>query len=184
MDAINFAAKLPLVSVPPLDVLIGVFHDWIRTRALSDDVMVDVADYAHVHEGPMLLLVCHEGHYVIDRGRGRLGLAYVRRRGPSAGSAVLNAVRSLRRVLNVASLLERDAAGAEVDTKTLEIRVFDRLLAANTGETWRWLEPTIAAAVETVWSAAPGSITRDLEDARRTVAAQIELPPRKLSELV
>lgn len=183
MDVINFAAKLPLVAVPGLDQLIGVFHTWIRTGAITDDVLVDVADYAHVHEGPMLLLVCHEGHYVIDRSRGQLGLAYLRRRGASAGSAAANAERTLRRLVHVARLLERDAPGAVVGTDSLEIRVLDRLHASNTDDTWRWLEPTIATAIESVWKAAPRAIVRDLDDARRTIGARIELAPRKLAEL-
>ena len=61
----------------PRDV-IPVFHRWIQTSAV-DGLLIDVADYAHLPTGPSVLLVAHEGHYVLDGGGGRLGLRYVRR---------------------------------------------------------------------------------------------------------
>jgi hypothetical protein len=42
--------------------------------------MIDVADYSHVHHGPGVLLMCHEGQYSLDQASGRLGLLYTRKR--------------------------------------------------------------------------------------------------------
>ncbi len=49
----------------PSDV-IPVFHPWIQTQAV-DGLLIDVADYSHMATGPCVLLVAHEGHYVLHR---------------------------------------------------------------------------------------------------------------------
>ncbi|MGD8429696.1 MAG: hypothetical protein PVH31_04745, partial [Ectothiorhodospiraceae bacterium] len=59
--------------------LIPVFHRWIQTRAV-DDVLVDVADYSHVHNGPGILLIAHEGNYSFDESDGRRGIVYYSKR--------------------------------------------------------------------------------------------------------
>ena len=52
----------------PADV-IPVFHRWIQTQAV-DGLLIDVADYSHMATGPCVVLVAHEGHYVLDRAGG------------------------------------------------------------------------------------------------------------------
>ncbi len=59
--------------------LVPVFHRWIREGTL-DDLMIDVADYSHVPDGPGVLLVCHEAIYGIDDTGGERGLLFSRRR--------------------------------------------------------------------------------------------------------
>jgi hypothetical protein len=60
---------------------IELFHRWIQQRRLDDVLLLDVADYSHVHGGPGVLLVAHEAYYGIESSDGRLGLQYRRRRG-------------------------------------------------------------------------------------------------------
>ena len=55
-------------------VLVPVFHGFIQTNAIEDHLLIDVADYDHVHHGPGTLLVSHEANFGMDRGGGRLGL--------------------------------------------------------------------------------------------------------------
>ena len=64
--ALLFGVSAFTIQSSASEPTIVVFHDWIRTRALDEDVLVDVADYGHVKGGPGVLLVCHEGHYVIE----------------------------------------------------------------------------------------------------------------------
>src|SRR5262245_65938136 len=58
---------------------IGVFHDWIRRGAVPG-LLIDVADYAHVHRGPGVLLIGHEADYALDLGEGRPGFLAQRKR--------------------------------------------------------------------------------------------------------
>ena len=91
----------------PRDV-IPVFHRWIQTRAV-DGLLIDVADYTHLPTGPLVLLVGHEGRYVLDRSEDRLGLQYLRTQ-PLAGplDARLRTVAGM--LLRAARLLEEDTA--------------------------------------------------------------------------
>ena len=51
---------------------IPIFHRWIQNKALSD-LLIDVADYSHVHAGPGILLIAHEGNYAVDETGNRRG---------------------------------------------------------------------------------------------------------------
>ncbi|RMF23677.1 MAG: hypothetical protein D6760_04905, partial [Deltaproteobacteria bacterium] len=68
----------------PLVEFIPVFHRWIQTRAI-EGLLIDVADYSHIPEGPGIVLVAHEGNLAVDEARGRRGLLYYTKR-PSSQS--------------------------------------------------------------------------------------------------
>src|SRR5579863_976626 len=57
---------------------VPVFHQWIRD-GVCPEMLIDVADYMHVHEGPGILLIAHEANYSLDLRDGRLGLLYNRK---------------------------------------------------------------------------------------------------------
>ena len=111
MDTQNITFKLFAAdgaSAAPHDV-VRAFHRWIQERAL-DELLIDVADYAHVHRGPGVLLVAHEAHYGFEHGSdGRLGLKYARKRG-AAGTLGERIAVALRKVVRAARLLETDPA--------------------------------------------------------------------------
>ncbi len=129
-----------------IEDFIPVFHGWIRDRKLDDDVTIDVADYAHVPEGPGVLLVCHEGHYVVERRQGRWSLSYNRKRGGVGDDLDLRLGTSLRRVATAARLLRDDATLSEklrFATDALQLRVQNRLHAANDDATLAAIEPDL-----------------------------------------
>jgi len=124
---------------------VPVFHDWIR-RAEGDEVLVDVARYGHVHEGPSVILVGHETDYAIDLGEGRAGLLVTRK---CAGSA--EAVRLFElfaRSIAAADRIERTAelAGWRFRTDEILLMVPDRLEAPNERATFERLAPEIRDA--------------------------------------
>ena len=140
------AARSPL----PLERAIPVFHRWIQERSL-DELMVDVADYTHVPEGPGVVLVCHDAIYSLDSGGGALGLLYSRRRETHAS---LGPIASLddrlasvfRRALVACGKLERDLAGLSFPADRFELAINDRRLsAADGGELARALERLAAS---------------------------------------
>ena len=108
-----------------------VFNTWIPVT--TDEVLVDVADYSHVHNGPVTLLVGHEANYSIDRSDGKTGLLYDRKQ-PSNGSfpnrlkaAFVSALKACRR-------LETDpilAGSARFRLDEVLFVLNDRLLAPN-----------------------------------------------------
>ncbi len=117
---------------------IPVFHRWITERVLPE-LLIDVADYSHVHEGPGVLLVGHDAIYAYDLSRGEPGLLYSRRR---ETSPELEGIGTLER--RIESLLasafracdlieaEPELGGRVVfDRHRLELRVNDRLFPAD-----------------------------------------------------
>ncbi|MBX7081054.1 MAG: hypothetical protein K1X88_17775 [Nannocystaceae bacterium] len=187
VHTIHHAFKLPLVgeSAIALDEFIPIFHGWIRNRALADEVMIDVADYAHVHGGPGVLLVCHEGHYVVDRSRNLLGLAYHRRRGQPLADGTADATLALRRLIRAARLLADDpalAGRAVFDTTRLELRVLDRLRAPNDDAGWAAVQPSLRGAIAAVWGH-EGALERHVGDPRAPLSAWARLPATALAAL-
>jgi hypothetical protein len=108
MDAPKLQVKLFAENIDnqSLDKFIPVFHRWIRDHVL-DELMIDVADYSHVHHGPGVVLVGHASDYYLDVSDGQPGLLYSRKRqAPEPGERLRDA---FRRALNACRLLEADA---------------------------------------------------------------------------
>jgi hypothetical protein len=57
---------------------IPIFHQWIQDR-VAPELLIDVADYKHVPDGPGIMLIGHEADYSLDETGGRLGLLYNRK---------------------------------------------------------------------------------------------------------
>ena len=64
-----------------LEKLVPVFHEWIRAKKIPNELLIDVADYAHVPQGPGVVLIGHQSDYYLDVADDRPGLLYSRKRG-------------------------------------------------------------------------------------------------------
>ena len=149
----------------PSDV-IPVFHRWIQTQAV-DGLLIDVADYSHMATGPCVLLAAHEGHYVLDRAGGRLGLQYARRQ-PLDGPLQDRLVALGRILLRAGRLLETDRSlPGPVRFRGTEIECIanDRLLAPNLAETLTAMGPALDGLLTTLSAGAEWTLTRR-EDSR------------------
>ena len=93
METVKYDLKLFLqdASQVNLEDVIPVFHEWIQNRVL-DELLIDVVDYRHVHNGPGVMLIAHDAHYAIDVADGHMGLLYSRRRETQPGR---NAIQSV-----------------------------------------------------------------------------------------
>ncbi len=143
----------------PRDV-IPVFHRWIQTRAV-DGLLIDVADYTHLPTGPLVLLVGHEGRYVLDRSEDRLGLQYLRTQ-PLAGplDARLRTVAGM--LLRAARLLEEDTAltgPVRFRGDEIECVANDRLLAPNTPDTFSAVRPAFESLLAVLSGGASWTLT-------------------------
>jgi hypothetical protein len=123
----------------PVEEFVPVFHRWIQGKLLEGHQLIDVANYAHVHEGPGTVLVSHEANIHADLGDGKPGLLYIRKQ-PGAGTNFRERLRStFGFALKAASMLEQDPALAgKVSYRTRDplFLVNDRLHAPNTPETF------------------------------------------------
>ncbi|WP_428938495.1 hypothetical protein [Fontivita pretiosa] len=123
----------------PIEQFVPVFHSWIQTHAIADHLLIDVADYAHVHNGPGIVLVAHEANYSFDLRDGRPGLTYQRKR-PLPGSLADRIRAAFDATLAAARLLSEHV---RFRADEIEFRVCDRLHAPNTAETFELLKPQL-----------------------------------------
>ena len=132
---------------------IPVFHRWIQSNALPE-LLIDVADYRHVPDGPGVLLVAHEAIYSLDSTGGRLGLLY-NRRAAEEGSFEEKLERAYSSALAAARLLEREpefAGGLRFAPGLCEVIFNDRLLTPNDGATAELLRPRVEAFFARCWN--------------------------------
>jgi hypothetical protein len=161
--------------------LTGVFNGWIQRR-LAPELLVDVADYRHVHHGPGVLLVGHEANYSLDQSGGRLGLLY-NRKAPVEGSDHDRLAQAARALLTAAQRLEAETS-LRFDPSRLQLFVNDRLAAPNTPETFAALQPALTAFFQRLYG--PGvTLDYDGADPRQRFTVEIHSPnPATLSALL
>lgn len=120
------------------EAFIPVFHRWITERLLPE-LLIDVADYSHVHEGPGVLLVGHDAIYAYDLSRGEPGLLYSRRHESGAELEGIGSLDDRLRSLLYCAFRACDLIEAEpqldgrvaFDRHRLELRVNDRLFPSD-----------------------------------------------------
>jgi hypothetical protein len=117
-----------------MEQYVGVFHEWIRQSALGG-MLIDVASYAHVPNGPGVLLIAHEYDYGVRIALGRVELTCRHKRDPGGeGNAPK---RCLRQLLQAAQLLESAPKLTEPPAFRASDFVFrsnDRLRCPNNAE--------------------------------------------------
>lgn len=154
MEANKFQVKFFLKNNSvELEKLIPVFHTWIRENRIDDELLIDVADYAHVQQGPGVVLIGHESDYYVDVADDRPGLLYSRKRGID-GDLEARVRDAFSRALRACQLLEQEAdLGFEFSSGEVVFRVQDRLHAPNTDETLRALRPALEATTQALFLA-------------------------------
>jgi hypothetical protein len=127
--------------------LIPVFHRWIREKRLGDELLlIDVADYRHVPDGPGMMLIADDGHYSMDSGAGGLGLQYARKR-DAIGDAPSRLAQAFRSALVACDALEQEpslAGRISFDVGSVEVGVLSRLVAPNTPESYEAFSAELA----------------------------------------
>ena len=153
---------------------IPVFHSWIQNQAVDGHLLIDVHDYSHVHRGPGILLVAHEGNFSLDEGDGRLGLLYYRKQNPDGNRE--ECIREIfRHTLLACSRLESDPVlGGRVRFHTREMLLLanDRLHTPNTAETFDELRPVLTRALSAILGRGVFSLDR-VEDRRERFSVRV-----------
>jgi hypothetical protein len=138
MDSHKLAIKLfASQDVFAPSEFVPVFHRWIQTQALKGHLLIDVADYAHVPEGPGTVLVTAEANLYTDRGGKEFGLLYGRKL-PLPGTFAQRLRAVFAQAATAAAMLEEEPSlrgRLNFVTDHWLLRVNDRLAAPNTAET-------------------------------------------------
>ena len=142
--------KFFLDTSSPIDesLFTGVFQRWIQVNALGE-LLIDVADYRHVFQGPGTVLIGHESDYTIDKRDGRMGLLYTRKR-QTTEDVTTQLRTALQRTLKAADLLEHEAAfspALKFNISEIEVRFVDRLNFKNTPQTFDSIKDEVTAVL-------------------------------------
>ena len=162
---IKFFAADP--SSIKLEDFIPIFHGWIQKQNLTGHLLIDIHDYSHMHQGPGILLVAHEGNFSIDVSDGRPGLLYYRKT-PTALSPVDHFTTIFKSALQACRLLEKDARMRFNMDESLII-ANDRLSAPNEERTFAELQPILASALKHVFEK-NFKLTRASDDPKERLA--------------
>lgn len=178
--AIKFFARRP--EAVDLESIVPVFHRWIQAHAVPG-ILVDVADYGHLPNGPGVVLIGHEADFFMDRMEGPLGLLYNRKH-REEGSFADRLRSALRVALEACLRLEEDVDGAvRFDGGKALFLANDRLLAPNTDETFAALRPDLESAFGSLYGGRV-ELRRDPRDPRRRLTVDVQGPaPSDVSAL-
>jgi hypothetical protein len=132
----RLSVKFFVKDSQPVDLapFIPLFHGWIQNNTV-DGLLVDVANYDHVPEGPGILLVGHDVDYGLDLTAGRAGLLVRRKRYGTDADLSAVARDTFHKAAKAAAVLNADSsANVQLDPATVEITLIDRLRTPNTTE--------------------------------------------------
>ena len=81
MDLLKFGVKLffKMNRRYSSKDFVPVFHNWIQDQAIDDHLLIDVADYSHIPDGPGVMLIAHEGNFSLDQESQQPGIMYMRK---------------------------------------------------------------------------------------------------------
>jgi hypothetical protein len=162
MDAHKLQVKLFATTHDvELEAFVPVFHGWIKNATVEGELLLDVASYAHVPQGPGVALIGHGSDWFLDEEKGRVGLLYSRKREAPAPEARL--ADAFRKALDAAIRLEAEPALAgklKFGAGEILFRVNDRLLAPSNDASFAAVRPELEAICGKLFAGAPFELTR------------------------
>lgn len=167
-----FVAPDPRAPVD-LHPFIGIFHRFIQKGVLPG-LLIDVADYAHVPEGPGVVLIGHEADYGIDLAGGRAGLYTTRKR--LRGTPLAESLRdTLRRALAALAAIEAEPeSGLRFAANAFRLDLLDRLAAPNEPAAFAEAQREIAPLCAALYGTGAFTVERaDADDPRRPLALSV-----------
>ena len=160
-----------------LEDLIAVFHRWIQTSALPE-LLIDVANYAHVPAGPGVLLIGHDSFYSLEDGpEESLGLLY-NRRSRMEGTNKERLITALKAILYARDLLEKEESWQKklrFSRDKYRFILNDRYFAPNNNETFSSLQGDIQAAFSEVLGHSNFELLYEQGDPRRRFELLVRL---------
>lgn len=159
------------------DALIPIFHRWIRERRLGDDLLlIDVADYGHVVDGPGVMLIGHQANFGLDHIGRRPGLRVTRKRDP-IGEPRERLREGFRWALTACHALAGEPAlqgKLTFDAGEVEVRVMSRLAAPQSPATYAAFEPVLRQFVQELYGTAEVTCEH-LADPRQTFGVHVRV---------
>lgn len=170
LNATQFFIKFPANLRSDYDAkeLIPVFQRWIQKDAL-EGVLIDVANYTHVEDGPGVLLIGHESNWSLDFEDGEPGLLYTRKR-EALGDVETRLKDAFRLSLEACQLLvTEDSLDKPISFNTGDFifGINNRLLAPNDEETFADVREGLGRFLDWLFAGEKVQLQRDQRDRSR-----------------
>jgi hypothetical protein len=158
MQAQQLSVKLFAAEPVPAEPFNAIFQGWIQENRIPHQLLIDVADYRHVPDGPAIVLVGNEAHYAIDGERGPLGLLYSRKR-DQPGELADKLIEAFRDALGAARALEEDPSRPiRFRGDQVRLAIMSRRVAPNSGDTFSAARPVIEVFATRLYPGLPVAI--------------------------
>ncbi len=184
MELQSINIKIPVDGDLPVEAseFIGIFQRWVKEQH-REELLIDMADYRHVPNGPGVLCVGLQADYAMDQREGQWGLLY-NRKAPVTGSNADRLGQALRAAAAACEKLESEVSGLKFSRVALECVINDRVIAVNSAEDWAAFKPELESFVKEVTGGAEATIQRASEDPRSRLGAKVALgAPLDFAEL-
>lgn len=170
IDLQRISVKILTDALPilKLDSFLNIFGRW-RTDAAHPAQWVDLADYAHMPNGPGIVLVGKLCNFSFDLGAGAPGLLYAGKKGLAGTTedrlkaVLLAGFRMSQRLVAE----EEFPAGIHLLPGSLELIFNDRLETPNNAATDRLLRPAVRAVLDRLCGPGAYQLTPQPDPGRR-----------------
>lgn len=121
---------------------VKLFNTWIPE---SPEIFIDVADYQHVKNGPVIYLAGYHTDYILDHSNGRLGLM-MNQKSSMDGDSRQKILGTFIPFLKRCQLLQD-----EFVTDEIEFMVNDRALVPNEKKSFDEIKPILEELGKKIW---------------------------------
>lgn len=175
MELQHINAKIFVDGELPVDPaeFIGIFQQWVKEQH-REELLIDMADYRHVPNGPGVLAVGLQADYAMDHQGGRWGLLY-NRKAAVTDSNPERLAQALRQAASACAKLESEVEGLKFSRTEFEFVINDRAVAVNSTEAWAAFKPEVQAFLKDLTRGGEFKIRRTSDDPRSRLGARIKL---------
>ncbi len=176
MELHRISIKLYLEPDASVDLaaIMPVFHAWIRDKRVPG-MLIDVADYRHMIDGPGIILIGHDVDYALDMTGGRPGLLYTRKRG--IGVDLNDALRAgFAAAMTAVHTLEQEKSltpPPKFRNDQATLTLLDRLHAPNNKAAFERVRGVVEAFAAQFYEGVSISVEHDAVDDRRPLSIHI-----------
>jgi hypothetical protein len=175
MNPKRISAKIDLAdsnSEVDLHSFIRVFHEFIKEKKV-EGLLIDVADYSHVPEGPGVVLIGHDVDYSIDQIGGSTGILTLRKRIEEGSLADLLDDTVRKCLLAVKAVQEDGSTKTSFSSALIRVQLVDRLAAPNTDQGYASFQAEFEGLAARLFGDS-GTIERaDADEPRRPLAVNL-----------
>lgn len=183
IQKINWRVYIDESSRVDPDDFFKAFNTWIPD---SPEVFVDVVDYKHVQDGPLVWLAGHHVDFALD-GTGRRLSLLLSVKTPQEGGNEQKVAGALLKVLQACERLEAaPELGGKVRFKAgeLDFLINDRAIAPNNEATDGVVRPVVKKVLDSVFGPSAYALERKEDTRQRYTLAVVAQTPKGIQDLI